>query len=274
MIVSLIIMIVIMVVFGIFTYKEYKKCNSLLEKILYVCVYFIVLAPIIIYYCDRFNIPSILTLDKNLDTQSWLSFCGNYISSIVSAIIGALALVLMTKYQIRKNDEENEKRSSENNRIQNMPLLKYKIETSSQNQKIDIDHLIISKYSGKTTSSYELNISIKNIGLNSVKKIIVDLESDMVSERYRLLGADTQIPIEKNENKEIYRYFALESGKEYLMNLKVYYEDVLQNWYLQTVEINYNATKINNGTSQIGQVSYKVNEEQLINKNDISILDL
>ena len=35
MIVSLIIMIVIMVVFGIFTYKEYKKCNSLLEKILY-----------------------------------------------------------------------------------------------------------------------------------------------------------------------------------------------------------------------------------------------
>ena len=41
------------------------------------------------------------------------------------------------------------KRSSENNRIQNMPLLKYKIETSSQNQKIDIDHLIISKYNWK-----------------------------------------------------------------------------------------------------------------------------
>ena len=59
----------------------------------------------------------------------------------------------------------------------------------------------------------------------------------------------------------------LESGKEYLMNLKVYYEDVLQNWYLQTVEINYNATKINNGTSQIGQkYLIKVNEEQLINK--------
>lgn len=96
----------------------------------------------------------------------------------------------------------------------------------------------------------------------------------MFSERYRLLGTDTQIPIEKNENKEIYRYFVLESGKEYLMNLKVYYEDVLQNWYLQTVEINYNATKINNGTSQIRQVSYKVNEEQLINKNNISILDL
>lgn len=31
MIVSLIIMIVIMVAFGIFTYKEYKKCNSLLD---------------------------------------------------------------------------------------------------------------------------------------------------------------------------------------------------------------------------------------------------
>lgn len=102
MIVSLIIMIVIMVVFGIFIYKEYKKCYSLLEKILYVCAYFIVLAPIIIYYCDRFNIPSMLTLNKNLDTQSWLSFCGNYISSIVSAIIGALALVLMTKYQNKK----------------------------------------------------------------------------------------------------------------------------------------------------------------------------
>ena len=34
-------MIVIMVVFGIFTYKEYKKCNSLLEKILYVWCLFL-----------------------------------------------------------------------------------------------------------------------------------------------------------------------------------------------------------------------------------------
>ena len=83
------------------------------------------------------------------------------------------------------------------------------------------------------------------------------------------MGKSSLIPIEKNETKYIYRYFALESGKEYEMKLKVYYEDVLQNWYCQIVDINYNATNISNGSYPLGIIQYKVNEEVLIDDKEI-----
>lgn len=64
-------------------------------------------------------------------------------------------------------------------------------------------------------------------------------------------------------------YFALESGKEYEMKLKVYYEDVLQNWYCQIVDIDYNATTITNGSYPLGTVEYKVNEEILLDDKEV-----
>ena len=112
-------------------------------------------------------------------------------------------------------------------------------------------------------------ISIKNIGLNNVKRIFVDFESSMVDNKYRILGKNNLIPIEKNETQEIYRYFALKSGKEYEMKLKVYYEDVLQNWYSQIVDLKYKATTISNGSYSIGNVEYKVNEEVLVNDKEV-----
>ena len=53
------------------------------------------------------------------------------------------------------------------------------------------------------------------------------------------------------------------------MKLEVYYEDVLQNWYCQIVDIKYNATNISNGSYPLGDVKYKVNEEVLLDNNDI-----
>ena len=91
----------------------------------------------------------------------------------------------------------------------------------------------------------------------------------MVNDKYRILGKKSLIPIERNETQQIYRYFALESGKEYEMKLKVYYEDVLQNWYCQIVDIDYKATTISNGSYPIGNVEYKVNEEVLLNDKEV-----
>ena len=54
------------------------------------------------------------------------------------------------------------------------------------------------------------------------------------------------------------------------MILNVYYEDVLQNWYLQEVEIKYNASNVFDNEGNIGYVSYIINEENLINKEDIT----
>lgn len=253
-----------------FIYKAFDKSSNMVERISYVVLAIIDVTLFGIYYLDKFNIPTELGWNKNVNTQNWLNFLGTYITGIISAGIGAVVSVFITIYQIRKNNEDNEKRDSENLRIQNMPMLKYEIETTNaENKKIDIEELIISNCDHNVSIPYNLFVTIKNIGLNNVKRIIVDFESAIVKNKERILGKNNIIPMEKNESKNLYTYFALETGKEYLIKLNVYYEDVLQNWYYQTVDIYYNASKVHNGTYPIGIIHYQINEETSIDVNEV-----
>lgn len=252
-------------------YKLVKKSSDLIERITYIVLAVIYISILIIYYLDRFNIPTQLGLDTNVNTKNWLEIVCNYITIMLSAGISVAVTIGITKYQIKKNNEDNDKRDRENLRIQNMPMLKYEIITTiiEENREIDLDYLIISNCKPKNTSTYELFILIKNIGLNNVKRIIIDFESEMVNSTYKIIGHNSIISVEKNESKRIYRYFSLEADKKYPMTLKIYYEDVLQNWYYQTVDIECNAINYNKNSSQIAQVSYKVNEEILINSEEV-----
>ena len=54
-----------------------------------------------------------------------------------------------------------------------------------------------------------------------------------------------------------------------MIKLNVYYEDVLQNWYYQTVDISYEASKVHNGTYPIGNIHYQINEETSIDVNEV-----
>lgn len=266
-IISFIIVFAIILIFAIL---NYKKCKTGGEQIIFIFYVIIISIPIIIYYLDLWNIPSQLNLMKNIDSQNWLGFLFTYVSTIVSSVIGITASIYIAFIQIRKNNEDNEKRDNENLRVQNMPMLKYEIKTTDIDEKNDdINHLIISNCDDKKSIPYHIYISIKNIGLNNVKRIIVDFESSMVNKKDRIMGGNTLIPIEKNEIKNIYRYFALERDKRYEMRLNVYYEDVLQNWYFQTIDIIYNASRLNNGSYPLGIVDYKVNEESLIDFKDV-----
>ena len=263
------ITLLLLIVFLI--YKLIKKSTDMIEKITYIVFVVIYVSILIIYYLDRFNIPTQLGLDTNVNTRNWLEIICNYITVMLSAGISVVVTIGITKYQIKKNNEDNDKRDRENLRIQNMQMLKYEITTTimEENRKIDLDHLIISKCEQKNTSTYELLILTKNIGLNNVKKIIIDFESPMINDTYEIIGHNSIIPIEKNESRKIYRYFSLNRNKVYPMRLKVYYEDVLQNWYYQIVDIEYNATNYNVNSSPIGQVNYKVNEEKLISDEEV-----
>lgn len=268
-IILFIITMTIIVLMLYFIYKAFNKSNSVIETISYLILAIIDITLLGIYYLDRFNIPTELGWNTNVNTQSWLNFIGTYFTGILGAGIGVVVSVFVTIYQIKKNNEENTKRDNENLRIQNMPMLKYEIKTTDINEKNDaINHLIISNCDDKKSIPYHIYISIKNIGLNNVKRIIVDFESTMVNNTERIMGGNTVIPIEKNEIKNIYRYFALEGDNQYKMQLNVYYEDVLQNWYFQTIDILYKATKLNNGSYPLGIVDYKVNEEILIDAKD------
>lgn len=247
---------------------NYKKCKTGVEKIVLILYGITYLTPILIYYLDLWNIPSLLNLTNNINTQNWLAFLSSYTSSIVSTILGVTVSIYLALFQIRKNDEDTEKRDKENLRLQNMPLLKYKLDTYE---------VMISKPEIKTKygdyNKYTLNVELKNIGLNVIKNIKVDFNSEINNNQIiRLKGKNTQIALEKNEEIIIKREFKLKpSDVPYKMNLIIFYEDVLNNWYKQNVEIDYNATKESTVGGYIGRINYSINEEKIIDLNNEKI---
>lgn len=199
---NVILFIITMIIIGLTLYfigRSMRKSNDLVEKICYIVLAVVNSTFLIIYYLDKFNIPTELGWNVNVNTQNWLSFIVTYATSIVSAGIAALVSVFITIYQIKKNNEHNEKRDKENLRIQNMPMLKYEMKTSSNRDdyKIELEHLIVSNCNEKSMTTYNLFILIKNIGLNNVKRIIIDMESSMMKKIYRILGDNNVVPLEK-----------------------------------------------------------------------------
>ena len=209
---------------------------------------------LVIYYLDRYDIPTVLNLGMNIDTQNWLSLIGNYITGVISAVIGVLVAVWTTIYQIRKNNEENNRRDKENLKIQNMPILKYDINTERKGTG-NLSELIITNKENKLGNAYNLNIILKNIGMNSIKNIIIDFKSSVINNSiYRLLGKNAVNPIEKGKVIELNKFFSLKpSDKYYEMYITIYYQDVLSNWYKQELLIYYNASTIFDKGNYIGR---------------------
>lgn len=148
-----------------------------------------------------------------------------------------------------------------------MPLLKYGIDTERKCEG-DLSELIIT--SVKDGNPFELNFSFKNIGLNSVKNIIIDYESDVTNSIYRLSGKNNIITMERGEEIESNHFLSLELDSTTNMKLIVYYEDVLNNWYRQVVNIIYSASTVFEKGNYVGKVKYFVENEEKIAENDIN----
>ena len=252
------------------SYRAIKKSNSLAEKISEIVLAMVMAVILVIYYLDRYDIPTALNLGMNIDTQNWLSFIENYITGVISAVIGALVAVWTTIYQIKKNNEENNRRDKENLRIQNMPILKYDINTERKGTG-DLSELIVTNKENKLGNAYNLNIILKNIGMNSIKNIIIDFKSPVINNSiYRLLGKNAVNPVEKGEVIELNKFFSLKpSDKYYEMYIVLYYQDVLSNWYKQEIQIHYNASNIFDKGGYIGRLNYEVKKDVEINENEI-----
>lgn len=267
MVINILTTIIILVMIAVFCYINYRKCKDDLEKSLYILLFFVSMVPIVIYYLDRYDVPTYLGWSINVDSQNWLSFLANYSAGIISAVISAVVLVIVTILQIKKNNEDNIERDKENLRVQNMPILKYAIDTEDKG-KCELEELIITNVDNG--QAYSLNISIKNIGLNNIKNIKVDFKSPLINKSiYRILGSCSLEVLEKGEEIIINRFFSLKSSEEpYDMDIIVYYEDVLSNWYRQILKVHYTATSISKG-GYIGIARYEVNKEELIKETDI-----
>ncbi len=247
-----IILIVLLVLFFILMlYKEYRKSETIDEKgalFLLVLVFF---TPIIVYYLDKYDVPSKLTWFSNIDLERWFSFFTTYISSIFSAIIGAMVLILMTIHQMDRQD----KKDIEILRINNLPLLSYKI--SDNKGKASLENLIITDSNRKNFADFELKIT--NLGLSAVRKAFIIFSSKENDNLASFWLADGGC-IDKNKSITIYKYLSIPD--EYVINVTLYYCDLINNWYEQKVIITLKT--INRRGKKECNRNITINNERLI----------
>jgi len=148
----------------------------------------------------------------NVNSQNWLELLANYSAEIMSAVIGAIVLVLVTIWQINRNKQDGIERDKQNLRIQNMPILKYKID-SQESQNSELEEVILTNIDDGI--NYNFNILIKNVGLNIVKNIKVDIKIDsLINIKQRILGRETIRVLDKGEEVIINSFFALKSSEK------------------------------------------------------------
>lgn len=240
-----------------------KSIENKYEGLIYVAVLISIFLLSIIYFLDRYNIPTEFGWYTNVNIDNWFSAVISYSNTIVSVFISSIVSMCVVIHQIKTNNELN----IENQRIQNMPILKYCVDVEKK-KDIDMDMVIDTKV--KEGYPYRLNISIKNIGINSIKNIKVDFKTSMINDvTYRILGKNSLEVLESGEKLEINKYFSLKFSKEpYDISIIVYYEDILSNWYRQTLKVKYTATNVYD-EGYVGIANYTVGKEEFIQEEKI-----
>ena len=112
-----------------------------------------------------------------------------------------------------------------------------------------------------------LNIDITNFGLGCIKDIVVKIESDVLNTSPYLIDNKSYKIINKEECVSINKNLYLERGKSYKFILSEYYEDLLNNWYSQKIEIDYL-------TKETAVTSLIVKKEVLLEENDQNLKEI
>ncbi len=250
------ILVELIILIGVFIsiYKEYKDLHTITEKTLFCMLILIFLYPLIMFTFDRANLASKIGWVDESNSERWFNYLVTYGSSLVSAIIGSISLVLMTIFQLKRQDEKD----NETARINNMPLLNYEIIRNKGDA--GLDNLLITNC--KKGKIIDFKVKIRNVGMNTVKKSFVVLSSkDLPDNIYSWL--DNKGCINKDESVSIYRYLKLSKGK-HIINFSVFYCDLINNWYSQNIVISFDISDYSEKNGGIHISSIKVENEKLI----------
>ena len=243
--------------------KEYKECNNGIEQTIIAFFLIAYVIPIVIYIIDYFNIPTLIGMSKNIDTQGWLSFLGTYLSTIISILLGSAISIWIMAKQINANYKDNMELNNLNSRIQNLPYLRYEITNEIEN----IEDFSKTKYILLDDTNYHslgLSIKVKNIGLNAVRKTYISINSNIFT--LDPIELTEQSSIDKNETKK--KDFLINSLKEgtYELYITIYFQDLLKNWYEQKIELNIGVTNVYDNNKRMCRNEIKVFDETLLDK--------
>lgn len=276
-----ILLTIIIFIFSIKLFiKGYKDSKSEFEKVLYIMLSCAIMFPLLVYYVDRYNIPSKLGYTENIISSDWLSILTNYSAAIISTLLSAAFLIFITfkqmdetyKDNVKLNDrvyKDNIKLNNETQRIQNLPLLRYDFtherlegEIFGENQK-----WIFSNQDDSNSDSIDFTMEIENIGLNTVRKVYLEVESELFNkkENFELCN---QSNIEKNQTKKKEFIIINVAKGTHKIEITVYYQDLLKNWYKQKVYVTIAVTNIyDSKTHDSNQInSVIVEDEEMLSK--------
>ena len=241
---------IIIIVFTIrYCVKLYKETKNELEKVIYVFLGISIIFPMIIYYLDRYNIPSLFGYTQNTNSSDWVNNISSYSAVIFSTLLNAAFLIFVTMKQIKANyednirinkkmNEDNVKLNNEMQRIQNLPFLRYKFTNERLEGSIlgENKKWFFSNYDDSNNGSIDFTMEIENIGLNAVRKVCLEVESELLKESERFEFCN-QSNLDKNETKKKEFIITNVDIGTYQMKVFVYYQDLLKNWYKQQIDL-------------------------------------
>lgn len=236
MIIKMIAYVLLISIVCFFFNKYYKKCETILEKTLYMMTILIFVFPVVMYYLDKINIATIFKYSDDINQEVWLELLFNYGALIISQIISAVVLFFITRMQIDEARKESEERAKEEHRINNMPLLKYKFKNAIAFEVYNIE----TKHR-KGTARY-LALEICNIGETTVRKCYVNINSNEFKKDYTFKLSE-QSCIQSKEEELIAFDMKLKEG-EYIINITIYFQDIIHNWYKQDIVVEYITSQI------------------------------
>ncbi len=260
----LIILIIISVYSLYYIISSLKKSKTSVEKVLWMVLLLIYYTPLIIYYLDRYNIPTKLKYIQNIDIDRWFNFISSYVTSLVATLLSGIILIFITKKELDVQKENNEKecllnieREKERKRIDYMPIVALR---AIHDEDCAFDSVI--QLNNGTNNSIIFRIDIENIGLGVLKNCYLKIkDSNSKTDIVINITEKEVIPVKSLVDK----YLLLFNAKEYTeLTTTIYYSDMFDNYYSQIVIINIRKTGIIDKGKEIIVIKTKTHDYKLL----------
>lgn len=247
------LIILILVVFITWFYKEYKKAKEENMQFFIIVILIAVAFPVIIFYLDDFNFFTKIGYLSNADSNNWHNFFATYGSTLVSTLISSVLLVWVTGIQISSAKEDSKIQL----KMQNLPVLKFYSNCDKKSCNGVIEYLDCTYETDNLKT--QLNLIIKNVGLGAAQNMEYQLVLGEKSDSSKS-GVVNEI-IEKDGEINYTIFFELpNNNKAYNRQivLLVYYDDLLGNKYVQKMIGSIGVYKSTDGNKETFNTSVSV----------------